>query len=473
MQEVPLRLTMTESASSLSAFLLSPNETPEDLPPLFDDDEFWETFIELALEHRRKFHENLNETLNTLLLFAALFSAVNVGILALSMPTLTPNPIIGTDPATPSSQPSKYSMMANRVFASSLTCSLLASFFSLCGKQWLSHYKKLGPTAHLENRKILQRQLDGTIRWRFEGLVEVGLTTLLQTALILFLLEWVPYLHWQGNHVSYPINGLAHFGAFLLVLMLGCASWDRWCPYQTPYTTTIPRSFGKFIALSKHFTLSLLTASRRDREALQMRVKFDTVRETISAIRSRPIELLLSVLQRPEETDEDMDIKSLCWMLENAPRGRPLSRVAQHMSAILSQESDRRQRGGNGMRILESPYLSRIHETFWHLLLQTRRLTHGKLENANEMPDMLVEISIFGRSIVYTSAAHLKFSTVAEELEPPSLLPDIRAAFKESFDRYSLANTVSWEDVCPFLDLQVVRDFGTKKACLKYLSLIV
>ena len=110
------------------------------------------------------------------------------------------------------------------------------------GKQWVTHYNQLGPTAHMENLKTLQRRLDGIIRWNLEGIVIVSLTILLQFTLIAFTVEWVAYLHWQGNSVSYPINGLSYFGGFLVVVMLGCASWDKWCPYQTLYTTTIPKA---------------------------------------------------------------------------------------------------------------------------------------------------------------------------------------------------------------------------------------
>ena len=141
-----------------------------------------------------------------------------------------------TDPAFPI-LPSKYALKANQVFSASLTCSLLAAFFSLVGKQWLRHYSRPFPTAQLENLWTVQRQLDGTLRWHFKGVVEIALMSLLQISLILFLVEWIPFLHWQGDTVSYPDNGLAHFGAFMLVAMLACASWDWWCPYQTPYTT--------------------------------------------------------------------------------------------------------------------------------------------------------------------------------------------------------------------------------------------
>ena len=239
-------------------------------------------------------------------------------------------------------------LLANRVFASCLTLSLLAAFFSFIGKQWVAHYSNLGPTAHMENLKTLQRQLDGSIRWNFEGFVAVGLSSLHQFALLLFFVEWIAYLNWQpeGNIVSYPINALSLFGGMLAVVMLVCASWDRWCPYQTPYTTTIPQAISTW----------LLHCSKIRVDHFQA---FADIRQSISGLRSQ---LTLDIFR--EETDEVMDLKSLCWMLENAPRGPPLLRVARHISSICLRDPQGIQR----KRIMASPHLSRLHEMFWYLL---------------------------------------------------------------------------------------------------------
>jgi hypothetical protein len=48
----------------------------------------------------------------------------------------------------------------------------------------------------------MQRTQDGVARYRIEGFVDIGPSSTLQVALILFLTGWIPYLHWQGNVVS-------------------------------------------------------------------------------------------------------------------------------------------------------------------------------------------------------------------------------------------------------------------------------
>ena len=56
--------------TSFSAFIPT-SHSDQDLPPLDDDEELWEMFLKLVLEHRAKLTEILADTLNTSLLFAS------------------------------------------------------------------------------------------------------------------------------------------------------------------------------------------------------------------------------------------------------------------------------------------------------------------------------------------------------------------------------------------------------------------
>jgi hypothetical protein len=266
---------------------------------------------------------------------------------------------------------------------------MIASFFSLVGTQWLTHYTKLGPTTQLENRKKLQRMLDGALRWHFEGSVGVVLTTVLQLTLVLFLVEWVPYLHSQGYTVSYPINGISLFGAFMLFLMFACAVWDPWCPYQTPYTTTIPQAT---LCLCKNIWVDF---------------------------------------RKAVATRGTMNIKSLCWMLENAPRGQPLSRVAQHVSSIFISKSQAAER----KRIMASPHLYRLHEAFWDLLMKIKWISRGNPTNVNGNTT-LEQLAIFGRAIICVSA-----KSTDDPLSPSRR----KELFEDSFQKYGPNNSTGWK----------------------------
>ena len=85
-------------------------------------------------------------------------------------------------------------------------------------------------------------------------------------------------------------------------------------------------------------------------------------------VRERP-SVLLDIRRRPEETQEKTDVKSLHWMLENAPRGRPLRLVARQVARLkLSSELSDYQD-----MILLSPHKHRLHETFWDTLQKSIR----------------------------------------------------------------------------------------------------
>ena len=63
-------LAMLTSEPSFSAFIPT-SHSIEDLPPLGDDEELWEMFLNLVLEHRAKLTEVLADALNTSLLFVS------------------------------------------------------------------------------------------------------------------------------------------------------------------------------------------------------------------------------------------------------------------------------------------------------------------------------------------------------------------------------------------------------------------
>ena len=60
----------SEPTDSFPAFVPT-SHSCQDLPPLGDDEELWEMFLKLVLDHRAKLAENLTNTLNTSLLFVS------------------------------------------------------------------------------------------------------------------------------------------------------------------------------------------------------------------------------------------------------------------------------------------------------------------------------------------------------------------------------------------------------------------
>jgi len=182
----------------------------------------------------------------------------------------------------------------------------------------------------------------------------------------------------------------------MLVAMLACAVWDPWCSYQTPLTTEFLSALGSAFRSLKKLAEIMLTPKtiRNALPSILLRL-----RDVVGIVRERP-SVLKHIFRRPEEMPEVIDMKSLHWMLEHAPRGRPLRLVAQQVARVKppSDPSDFQD------VIRRSPHIHRLHETFWDTVRRVvLRRDVQKLRNANDEAEALVDIAIFGKSIVATS----------------------------------------------------------------------
>ncbi|KIO28748.1 hypothetical protein M407DRAFT_43061, partial [Tulasnella calospora MUT 4182] len=103
--------------------------------------------------------ESIRETLDGLLVFSGLFAGVNSAFLAVSLSMMSPDPtqdlirelikLSSNSTLTPTTDlqpapfsPSSDAILVNQLFTGSLTCSLVAAFFAVLGKQWIAYYKK-------------------------------------------------------------------------------------------------------------------------------------------------------------------------------------------------------------------------------------------------------------------------------------------------------------------------------------------
>lgn len=149
------------------------------------------------------------------------------------------NSTITADNITPAFQPSASAIRTNRLFTSSLTISLVASFGAVLGKQWLTHFSKPFHGSQRETRRQAQRKVNGAERWLLKPAIEVVLPTILQVALFLFILGLVAFLDILNPDVAAINIGIAWAGLGVLILTSLVALWDPSCPFQTPLTRSI------------------------------------------------------------------------------------------------------------------------------------------------------------------------------------------------------------------------------------------
>ncbi|KAG8963053.1 hypothetical protein FRC03_003488 [Tulasnella sp. 419] len=241
-----------------------------------DDTLFWQVYLSETNKFDKELLDNWNETLNSLLLFATLFSAINTAFIIEAYKGLRPDnaettntllklvvdrlydnandyrKAIGEVPW----QPSGEVVRVNSTFFVSLACSLLASFGAILGKEMLSEYKNSGALSTLpEQGRIRQRKYNGLKRFRFRLLMQL-LPALLQLSLALFLIGIIDFM-WQINFaiaavVMVPVTvGLL---AYCLSLIIALKHPD------SPFQTSISKSFRLLLPKGKRALQALMVS---------------------------------------------------------------------------------------------------------------------------------------------------------------------------------------------------------------------
>ncbi|KAJ3556448.1 hypothetical protein NM688_g2022 [Phlebia brevispora] len=171
--------------------------------PRFDHADEWDRFAQALRNHDESRVKNCNDDIDTLLVFAGLFSAVltafnvesytglqqdssNVAVAALTQISsqLSGSPNLSF--VAPSFKPPASAVRINTLWFSSLVLSLVSASLGILIKQWLREYLAGDFTSPLEWIRVQQHRYEGLVRWRVFELAALP-PLLLQFALILFL----------------------------------------------------------------------------------------------------------------------------------------------------------------------------------------------------------------------------------------------------------------------------------------------
>ncbi|KAF7348678.1 hypothetical protein MVEN_01386600 [Mycena venus] len=183
---------------------------------------FWNAYKTLADEHDREFQQKYSTDLDTALIFAGLFSAVDSAFIIQIQQEIQPR---GTPLVV---------LIAQNLLYVSLFSALLAALLAVLGKQWLMYYLAAGERGTIEARGLeRQRKFDGLRRWKFDAVMQM-FPLLLQIGLFLFSAALSTYL-WR-THVSLAITVLSltsvGFISYSALLISAAAAPDS--PFQTP-----------------------------------------------------------------------------------------------------------------------------------------------------------------------------------------------------------------------------------------------
>ncbi|KDQ08745.1 hypothetical protein BOTBODRAFT_76675, partial [Botryobasidium botryosum FD-172 SS1] len=192
----------------------------DDDEPLFEDtpeSKFWRQYIKLAEERDFVLVDGWNKSMDVLLIFAGLFSAIVTAFLIEAYKdlsediTATNNTLLRQISASMgNAQPegslqfipfkaSPSAVRVNCLWFASLIISLSATVVTVLAKQWIDDYDdyKKYPGSSRERGRIRQSRYMNLLQWGIPTIIE-SLPTLLLTALGLFFIGLVDFL-WAIN----------------------------------------------------------------------------------------------------------------------------------------------------------------------------------------------------------------------------------------------------------------------------------
>ncbi|KAL1751544.1 hypothetical protein FB107DRAFT_221788, partial [Schizophyllum commune] len=200
----------------------------------------------------------LNGTLDVLLVFAGLFSAVVTTFVAQSSQALNPDytqitaslvyelvrmqraAAVGSNNPVPMSQLSFGSktsetndLWVNGLWLVSLTLSLLTALFSVLAKQWIQHYNSLSAGSPRDRAILRQYRIDGFERWKVPSIVGF-LPGLLTAALLLFLAGLAIYVAPMDSTIFAITLGVSTTAIILYAATIALPIFVPHCAYKTP-----------------------------------------------------------------------------------------------------------------------------------------------------------------------------------------------------------------------------------------------
>ncbi|CAE6455647.1 unnamed protein product [Rhizoctonia solani] len=254
----------------------APQEFDEEGKELGPDAQVWKTYVREADQVDEEMVDGWNKSMDVILIFAALFSAISTAFVIESYKSLKPNPpdassqallIIsqtlmlianGSQPSsnpptpdaeTPVFQASAKDICVNVLWFLSLSLSVAVSLISMLAKEWCLEFMsgRTGPPGSQARRR--QRRWDGLVKWRMKEVI-VMLPSLIHVSLLLFAIGLCVFL-WDVHYgVAIPvvvittISAGAYFACTIVPLL-----YD-FCPYGT----VLSRVIKQFTSSVSRFT---------------------------------------------------------------------------------------------------------------------------------------------------------------------------------------------------------------------------
>ncbi|PVF92405.1 hypothetical protein CPB86DRAFT_877906 [Serendipita vermifera] len=245
---------------------------PGDPLVVTDKTAVWKIYNHKASEVDREMIKDWNDSLNTLLIFTALYSAVLTAFIIESMKLLEEDPAKTTrdillvlsrqlaNGSFPPFEPTvyqipQYAIIVNGLFFTSLSCALIAALLAVLALQWVANYD-MGLNTSLPEKRALQRhmRLMGIRKCKMSELI-ASLPILIFIALFLFFIGIADWL-WYMNRV---ISGIVIGGIGIGCLLYTVTHLVSIVKVDAPFRTPISKELAVFIPRVMKWLQSIIT----------------------------------------------------------------------------------------------------------------------------------------------------------------------------------------------------------------------
>ncbi|KAI0798247.1 hypothetical protein C8Q75DRAFT_41766 [Abortiporus biennis] len=215
------------------------------------------------------------EDIDTLLVFAGLFSAVLSAFVVDSYKMLQDDPAnvsaqilatisqqlvtisqgssqpVTSPPAIPVFKAPIVSVRVNALWFTALVFSLVTASLAIFVKQWLREYLSLGCTSPEERLRVRHVRYKGLIRWRVFEIAAI-LPFLLQISLLLFFVGLSQFLWPLNIAVWAATTAFIIIWAILYLITVFAPAFSSTCPYKTPVLSPILHYARQIFAQLRH-----------------------------------------------------------------------------------------------------------------------------------------------------------------------------------------------------------------------------
>ncbi|KAI0943599.1 hypothetical protein AcW1_002728 [Taiwanofungus camphoratus] len=236
--------------------------TPDDsnVETRWDISEAWSACAKALREHDESMVQGWKEEIDTLLVFAGLFSAILTAFNIESYQSLQEDPMSSTNHVLlqissqltsfsvssgflnstepllsppPPFRPSSSAVRINVLWFSGLVCSLISTSLCIFVKQWLREYTSNTSSVSRESVRMRQHRYHGLVYWRVPEII-VCLPMLLQIALVLFFAGLLDLLWSLNTTVAGTVTVLIVLSMTFSVVTVILPSLYSDCPYKSP-----------------------------------------------------------------------------------------------------------------------------------------------------------------------------------------------------------------------------------------------